>query len=93
MKSERLAQRLLLTARGDDAGRRSDDDNRDASNGLIFGPEGGSQFFHAGHPVGACEIRPRPSGKVLSSFGRPGHQIGEFTHGHTFAVDSKATFM
>jgi hypothetical protein len=29
------------------------------------------------------------SGKVLSSFGRPGHQIGEFTHGHTLAVDSK----
>jgi sugar lactone lactonase YvrE len=29
------------------------------------------------------------SGKILSSFGRPGHQIGDFTHGHTIAVDSK----
>ena len=29
------------------------------------------------------------SGKILSSFGRPGHQIGNFTHGHTLAVDSK----
>jgi DNA-binding beta-propeller fold protein YncE len=29
------------------------------------------------------------SGKILSSFGRPGHQAGEFTHGHTLAVDSK----
>lgn len=29
------------------------------------------------------------SGKVLGSFGRPGHQIGDFTHGHTLAVDSK----
>lgn len=29
------------------------------------------------------------SGEVLSSFGRPGHQAGEFTHGHTLAVDSK----
>ena len=29
------------------------------------------------------------SGEVLSSFGRPGHRIGEFDHGHTLAVDSK----
>jgi len=29
------------------------------------------------------------SGKILSTFGRPGHQIGNFTHGHTLAVDSK----
>ncbi|MGH9356600.1 MAG: hypothetical protein ACRD10_10770, partial [Terriglobia bacterium] len=29
------------------------------------------------------------TGQVLSSFGRPGHQIGEFTHCHTLAVDSK----
>ncbi len=29
------------------------------------------------------------SGKILSSFGRPGHQIGNFTHGHTIAVDLK----
>lgn len=29
------------------------------------------------------------SGKLLSSFGRPGHQLGCFTHGHSLAVDSK----
>jgi DNA-binding beta-propeller fold protein YncE len=29
------------------------------------------------------------SGAILSSFGRPGHQLGQFTHGHTMAVDSK----
>ncbi len=29
------------------------------------------------------------TGQILSSFGRPGHQIGNFTHGHTMAVDSK----
>src|SRR5262249_12015924 len=29
------------------------------------------------------------SGKILSSFGRPGHQIGNFIHGHTIAFDSK----
>jgi hypothetical protein len=29
------------------------------------------------------------SGQILSSFGRPGHQIGNFTHSHAIAVDSK----
>ncbi len=29
------------------------------------------------------------SGNILSTFGRPGHQLGNFTHGHTLAVDSK----
>ena len=28
------------------------------------------------------------SGKILSSFGRPGHWLGNFTHGHAIAVDS-----
>ena len=26
---------------------------------------------------------------ILTTFGRPGHQLGNFTHGHTLAVDSK----
>jgi DNA-binding beta-propeller fold protein YncE len=29
------------------------------------------------------------SGKILASFGRPGHQIGSFIHGHTIDFDSK----
>jgi DNA-binding beta-propeller fold protein YncE len=35
------------------------------------------------------KILDRVSGEVLGSFGRPGHQAGEFDHGHTLAVDSK----
>jgi len=35
------------------------------------------------------KILDRAKGEVLSSFGRPGHQLGEFTHAHTLAVDSK----
>ena len=31
------------------------------------------------------------SGAILSSFGRPGHQAGSFTHGHTLAVDSRGS--
>ena len=29
------------------------------------------------------------SGKILNTFGRPGHQAGQFTHGHTLALDSR----
>jgi DNA-binding beta-propeller fold protein YncE len=29
------------------------------------------------------------TGEILGSFSRPGHQMGEMTHGHTLAVDSK----
>jgi len=35
------------------------------------------------------DILDHASGKVLSTFGRPGHQAGEFSHGHTMAMDSK----
>ena len=35
------------------------------------------------------DVADRASGKVLGSFGRPGHQVGEFMHAHTMAVDSK----
>jgi len=35
------------------------------------------------------DVVDRASGTVLSSFGRPGHQVGEFMHAHTMAVDSK----
>lgn len=31
------------------------------------------------------------TGRVLSSFGRPGHQAGNFTHAHTIAVDSEGS--
>ena len=35
------------------------------------------------------DVADRETGKVLGSFGRPGHQVGEFMHAHTMAVDSK----
>jgi DNA-binding beta-propeller fold protein YncE len=37
----------------------------------------------------AINILDHASGKIVGTFGRPGHQIGEFDHGHTMAVDSK----
>ena len=35
------------------------------------------------------DVVDRDSGHVLESFGRPGHQVGEFMHAHTMALDSK----
>ena len=35
------------------------------------------------------DVVDRASGQMLGSFGRPGHQVGEFMHAHTMAVDSK----
>jgi hypothetical protein len=35
------------------------------------------------------DILDRASGQVLSSFGRAGHQLGEFTYAHFLAADSK----
>ena len=35
------------------------------------------------------DIADRKTGRVLGSFGRPGHQVGEFMHAHTMAIDSK----
>jgi hypothetical protein len=35
------------------------------------------------------DILDRSSGNIISTFGRAGHQIGEFTFAHTLTVDSK----
>jgi DNA-binding beta-propeller fold protein YncE len=54
----------------------------DAEQKLLYVMNGGVEEVH---------ILDHASGKILSSFGRPGHQIGNFTHGHTLAVDSKGS--
>jgi hypothetical protein len=30
-----------------------------------------------------------PSGEIVYTYGRTGHQVGAFTHGHTIGLDSK----
>ena len=49
---------------------------------LLYVMNGGTEQVH---------ILDHASGKILSSFGRPGHQIGNFTHGHTITVDSQGS--
>jgi sugar lactone lactonase YvrE len=47
---------------------------------LMYMMDGGTEQVH---------VLDHASGKILTSFGRPGHQAGNFTHGHTLTVDSK----
>ena len=65
-------------------------DKRGTAWWVAFSPDREQKFMYMMN--GGTEqvhVLDHASGKILSSFGRPGHQIGNFTHGHTLAVDSK----
>ena len=65
-------------------------DKRGTAWWVAFSPDREQKFMYVMN--GGTEqvhILDHASGKILSSFGRPGHQAGNFTHGHTLAVDSK----
>ena len=51
----------------------------DAEQKYLYVADGGAEQIH---------VLDHQSGTVLSSFGRAGHQAGNFTHGHTLTVDS-----
>ena len=54
----------------------------DAEQELLYVMDGRNEQVH---------ILDHASGAILNSFGRPGHQLGAFTHGHTLAVDSESS--
>ena len=54
--------------------------SRDPQQKYMFVMNGRNESVH---------ILDHESGKILASFGRPGHQLGDFIHGHTMAIDSK----
>ncbi len=54
--------------------------SNDAEQSLIYVMDGRNEQFH---------IIAHESGERLYTYGRPGHQAGAFTHGHTIAIDSK----
>jgi sugar lactone lactonase YvrE len=56
------------------------DFSRDAEQKHLYVMNGRNEVVH---------VLDHQSGEIISSFGRPGHQAGNFTHGHTIAVDSK----
>ena len=54
--------------------------SRDPERKFLFVMNGRNEQVH---------ILDHASGKILASFGRPGHQIGNFIHGHAVALDSQ----
>jgi len=57
---------------------------------LGFSRDPGQKFmFVTNQDNEKIDILDRASGRFLSGFGRPGHQVGEFTYAHFLAVDSK----
>lgn len=56
------------------------DFSHDAAQKFLYVMNGRNEQVH---------ILDHATGKILTTFGRPGHQLGNFTHGHTLAVDSK----
>lgn len=61
-----------------------------SASSVEFSRDPGQKFMYVINEIDEqVEIVDRTSGRVLDSFGRPGHQVGEFMHAHTMAVDSK----
>jgi DNA-binding beta-propeller fold protein YncE len=57
---------------------------------VSFSPDSEQKFMYVMNGRNEqVHVLDHASGKILASFGRPGHQIGNFTHGHTMAIDSK----
>ncbi len=57
---------------------------------LGFSPDHLNRFMYVlNEDNEQVDILDRPSGNILATFGRAGHQVGEFTFAHTLAVDSK----
>ena len=57
---------------------------------LAFSPDAGQKYMYVVNGRNeVVHILDHESGKILGGFGRPGHQVGNFIHGHTMAVDSK----
>jgi DNA-binding beta-propeller fold protein YncE len=57
---------------------------------LAFSHDPGQKYLYiADGRNEQVHILDRETGKELANFGRPGHQIGEFTHCHTLTVDSR----
>jgi DNA-binding beta-propeller fold protein YncE len=67
-------------------------DKRGTAWWVAFSPDREQKFMYVMNGgIEQVHTLDHASGKILSSFGRPGHQLGNFTHGHTLAVDSKGS--
>ncbi len=61
-----------------------------ANSWIGFSPDAEQKFmFAVDEWRDQVDIFDHATGEILGTFSRPGHQLGELTHGHTLAVDSK----
>jgi hypothetical protein len=61
-----------------------------SASSVEFSTDPGQKYMYVINEIDEeIDIVDRMSGQVLGSFGRPGHQVGEFMHAHTMALDSK----
>ncbi len=61
-----------------------------SASSVEFSPDKDQKYMYVINEIDEqVSVVDRATGRVLDSFGRPGHQIGEFMHAHTMAVDSK----
>lgn len=65
-------------------------DTRGTAWWMDFSPDPRQQYLYVMNGRNEqVHVLDHESGEILSSFGRPGHQIGNFTHGHTVSADSQ----
>jgi DNA-binding beta-propeller fold protein YncE len=65
-------------------------DKRGTAWWTAFSPDAEQKYLHVMNGRNEqVHTLDRLSGEILASFGRPGHQLGDFTHGHSIAVDSR----
>jgi len=65
-------------------------DDRGTAWWVAFSRDPGQRFMYVMNGRNEqVHILDHESGKILASFGRPGHQVGNFIHGHTMTLDSK----
>ena len=58
---------------------------------FAFSPDKGQKYIYdLNEDVEQIDILDRLTGQVVAAFGRPGHQLGEFTWAHFIALDSKS---
>jgi DNA-binding beta-propeller fold protein YncE len=56
---------------------------------LAFSPDPSQKFMYVATGDEEVWIIDRATGQTLATFGQPGHQVGEFDHVHSLAVNSK----
>jgi hypothetical protein len=82
--------KIWTSIAADPSGNRKDAQQVGSCSSVEFSLDSAQKYMYVINEIDEeIDIAERASGKVVGSFGRPGHQVGEFMHAHTMAMDSK----